>query len=142
MEKEKEKLRTKSIGTKVSDDEYAALEKLAEARGLNMGEWFRELVLAELIAHPAEQTILAEILALRMLFLNTVQMFGAGRELTTEELRKLIEKVDRDQQRRGGKLHCYRWHYIWSKYRHSDFQWNRSSRHKLVCNQHHGNGPW
>jgi hypothetical protein len=36
MEKEateKTVLRNKSIGTKVSEDEYAALEKLAEARG-------------------------------------------------------------------------------------------------------------
>jgi hypothetical protein len=31
-------LRTKSIGTKVSDDEYAALENLAQARGLTLGE--------------------------------------------------------------------------------------------------------
>jgi len=30
---EKTTLRNKSIGTKVSEDEYAALEKLAEARG-------------------------------------------------------------------------------------------------------------
>jgi hypothetical protein len=83
MEKEateKSTLRNKSIGTKVSEDEYAALEKLAEARGLTLGEWLRELVLAELIAHPAEQVILAEVLALRMLYLNTVQILGPGRE--------------------------------------------------------------
>jgi len=92
MEKEateKSTLRNKSIGTKVSEEEYAALEKLAEERGLTLGEWFRELVLAELIAHPAEQVILAEVLALRMLYLNTVQILGAGRELGTEDLRKL-----------------------------------------------------
>jgi hypothetical protein len=77
-------LRNKSIGTKVSEDEYAQLEKLAEARGLTLSEWFRELVLAELIAHPAEQVVLAEVLALRMLYLNTVQILGRGRELTTE----------------------------------------------------------
>lgn len=53
---EKSTLRNKSIGTKVSEDEYAALEKLAEARGLTLGEWLRELVLAELIAHPADWT--------------------------------------------------------------------------------------
>src|SRR5581483_9855112 len=92
-------LRTKSIGTKVSEDEYAQLEKLAEARGLTLSEWFRELVLAELIAHPAEQVILAEVLALRMLYLNTVQILGRGREVTTEELRKLIERVDRECER-------------------------------------------
>ena len=101
MEKEKNVLRNKSIGTKVSDDEYAQLEKLAEARGLTLGEWLRELLLAELIAHPAEQIILAEVLALRMLYLNTVQILGAGRELTTDDLRKLIEKVDREKQRKA-----------------------------------------
>jgi hypothetical protein len=101
MEKEateKTTLRNKSIGTKVSEEEYAALEKLAEARGLTLGEWFRELVLAELIAHPAEQVILAEVLALRMLYLNTVQILGRGREVTTDDLKKLIERVDREKQ--------------------------------------------
>jgi RHS repeat-associated protein len=68
---EKNVLRNKSIGTKVSDEELSQLEKLAEARGLTLSEWLRELALAELIAHPAEQIILAEILALRMLYLNT-----------------------------------------------------------------------
>jgi len=76
---EKPILRSRSIGTKVSDEEYAQLEKLAEARGLTLSEWLRELVLAELIAHPAEQVILAEVLALRMLYLNTVQVLGRGR---------------------------------------------------------------
>jgi hypothetical protein len=95
---EKPLLRNKSIGTKVSDDEYAQLEKLAEARGLTLSEWFRELALAELIAHPAEQIILAEILSLRMLYLNTVQILGQRGELTTEQLRKLIERVDGEKQ--------------------------------------------
>ena len=31
-------------------------------------------------------------------YLNTVQILGAGRELTTEDLRKLIERVDREKQ--------------------------------------------
>ena len=38
---EKAVLRNRSIGTKVSEEEYARLEKLAEARGLTLGEWFR-----------------------------------------------------------------------------------------------------
>ena len=42
MEKEKSVLRNKSIGTKMSDEEYGELEKLAEARGLTLSEWFRE----------------------------------------------------------------------------------------------------
>jgi hypothetical protein len=57
----------------VSEEEYAQLEKLAEERGLTLSEWLHELALAELTAHAAEQVILAEVLALRMLYLNTVQ---------------------------------------------------------------------
>jgi hypothetical protein len=46
MEKlEKSVLRNKSIGTKVSEDEYGQLEKLAEGRGLTLSEWLRELAL-------------------------------------------------------------------------------------------------
>jgi len=99
MEKDKPVLRNRSIGTKVSEEEYAALEKLGSSRGLTLSEWFRELALAELVAHPADEIILSEVLALRMLYLNTVQILGAGRELGTEELRKLIERVDREKQR-------------------------------------------
>ena len=32
-------LRTRSAGAKVTDREYAEIEKLAQARGLNVGEW-------------------------------------------------------------------------------------------------------
>jgi hypothetical protein len=101
MEKEKPEksaLRNRSIGTKVSEEEFARLEKLAEERGLTLSEWLRELALAELIAHPADEIILAEVLGLRMLFLNTVQALGKQGEVTTEQLRKLIERVDGEKQ--------------------------------------------
>lgn len=98
---EKTVLRNKSVGTKVSDEEYAQLEKLAEARGLTLSEWLRELVLAELIAHPAEQIILAEVLGLRMLYLNTVQILAQKGTVTTEELRQLIDRVDREKQHKA-----------------------------------------
>jgi hypothetical protein len=100
---EKPILRSRSIGTKVSDEEYAQLEKLAEARGITPGEWFREVVLGQLATAPAEsaeQVILSEVLGLRMLYLNTVQALGHG-GLTTEELQKLIERVDREKQRKA-----------------------------------------
>lgn len=54
-------------------------------KSIGVGEWCREV-------------ILAEVLALRMLYLNTVQLLGRGRELTTEDLRKLIDWVDREKQ--------------------------------------------
>jgi hypothetical protein len=38
--------RTRSVGTKLSDEEYAQLESLAAAQGVTPGECVRELVLA------------------------------------------------------------------------------------------------
>ncbi|HKM48868.1 MAG TPA: hypothetical protein VJX69_14850 [Terriglobales bacterium] len=105
MEKlEKSVLRNKSIGTKVSEDEYGQLEKLAEGRGLTLSEWLRELALTELTAHPVDEIILAEVLGLRMLFLNVVRVFGQDGEVTTEQLRKLIERIDREKQGKAAAL--------------------------------------
>ncbi len=39
-------LRTRSAGAKVTEKEYAEIEKLAASRGLNVGEWCRETLLA------------------------------------------------------------------------------------------------
>ena len=38
-------LRTKSIGFKVSEEEYARLETAAQAIGRTLGEWCREVIL-------------------------------------------------------------------------------------------------
>jgi len=38
-------LRTKSIGFKVSQEEYAQLETAAQASGRTLGEWCREVIL-------------------------------------------------------------------------------------------------
>ena len=48
--------RTRSVGTKLTDEEYAQLESLAAARGVTPGEWVRELVL-EAFGKPAAEAI-------------------------------------------------------------------------------------
>lgn len=100
-------LRTRSAGAKVTEKEYAEIEKLAEARGLNVGEWCREVILAAMAEAGAEtpsaETLLAEIMALRMVFLNVMAYIGAGRELTTEKMKELIERADQERFRRTDK---------------------------------------
>lgn len=88
--------RTKSLTAKVTEEEYVRLLELATAAGQSMGEWARTVLLAQV--NSSQEIILAEILALRMLYLNSVQILGQRGELTTEELRKLIERVDREKQ--------------------------------------------
>ena len=65
-------LRTKSVGTKVSEAEFALLEERARGAGMRLGEWVREALLSA----PAEsgpdsgEVALSEVLALRSLLLN------------------------------------------------------------------------
>ena len=54
-------LRRKSIGFKVSEEEYAQLEKAARAGGCTLGEWCREVVLARASDAERRDPALAEI---------------------------------------------------------------------------------
>ena len=72
------------------------LEERARSSGLTLSEWVRDVLLAAPVEPGAEagsEVVLAELLALRSLFLNL--QFRAGREpLTEAELRGLIDRAD------------------------------------------------
>jgi hypothetical protein len=86
-------LRTKSVGTKVSEAEFALLEERARGAGMRLGEWVREALLSA----PAEsgpdsgEVALAEVLALRSLLLN---LHFRSATIPEAEMRGLIERAD------------------------------------------------
>ena len=86
-------LRTKSVGTKVSEAEFALLEERARGAGMRLGEWVREALLSA----PAEsrpdsgEVALSEILALRSLLLN---LHFRSATIPEAEMRGLIERAD------------------------------------------------
>jgi hypothetical protein len=93
----KSDLRVRTVGTRVCEEEYQALERLAQAQGQTLSEWTREVVLAQLnptTAIPTEETVIAEVLALRTILLNVLFRIANGERLTEEEMRKLIERAD------------------------------------------------
>ncbi len=92
-------LRTKSVGTKVSEEEFAALESRARARKLTLSVWVR----AELLEPRADgggaagEVLLGEVLALRTILLNLMFSLTNGKPVTPEAMRELIEKADGDK---------------------------------------------
>jgi hypothetical protein len=89
-------LRTKSVGTKVSEAEFALLEERARGAGMRLGEWVREALLA---APPESgpdsgEVALGEILALRSLFLNLHFRAAKGETIPEPEMRALIGRAD------------------------------------------------
>jgi hypothetical protein len=90
-------LRVRTVGTRVCEEEYQALERLAAARGQTLSEWTRQIVLAQLNptkASSTEETVIAEVLALRTILLNALFRIAQGEKLTAEEMQKLIERAD------------------------------------------------
>src|SRR5260370_7501582 len=91
--------RTKSISTKVTDDEYARFERLAV--GQTLSEWVRDVLLATATARPADQVLLAEFLALRTIVLNLHFAAATGETPTADALKRLIQRPPQDKIRQA-----------------------------------------
>jgi hypothetical protein len=65
--------RTRTVGCKMTDNEYERLSAVAEGDGMTLGEWVREVLLERADGRKPsviEETLLAEVLALRTILLN------------------------------------------------------------------------
>jgi len=87
--------RTKSISTKVTDEEYAQFEALAGQQTIS--EWAREVLLKATKSNASEQAVLAEVLALRTILLNVHFAVSQGQTLTDEKMQQLIERADQNK---------------------------------------------
>ena len=104
-------LRTRSAGAKVTEKEYAEIEKLAASRGLNVGEWCRETLLARVngqepraatdCAGTGQVALMAELVALRAILLNVLFKLAKGQTLTAQEMQGLIDRADSDKLRKA-----------------------------------------
>ena len=98
-----DQLRNRTVGSKVTESEYAQLAATAEREGVTVGEWCRDVLLARVNAGrtiaitAAEQALLAEIVALRAIVLNALYKLAPQEDLTDQDLDRLIERADRDR---------------------------------------------
>ena len=104
-------LRTKSVGTKVTDEEYAELERAAKTGGKTLGEWCRETLLARVnnqepraatdCVGTGQVALMAELSALRAILLNVLFRQSNGERLTAEEMQRLVDRADSDKLRKA-----------------------------------------
>jgi hypothetical protein len=91
--------RTKSIGTKLTAEEYAQIVRVADGRTLS--EWLRDVLLGMVAPQPAHHVLLAEVLALRTMLLNLQFAVASGEPLTTDAMKRLIDRADEEKYRRA-----------------------------------------
>jgi len=88
--------RPRSVGTKVTDEEYALIAQ-ATGDAQSISEWVRGALLAAATSEPADCIIVAELLALRAILLTLHFAVAAGETLTTEAMQRLIDRADADK---------------------------------------------
>jgi hypothetical protein len=100
-------LRTKSISSKVTEEEYGGLADLAQASGQSMSEWVRGILVEQLERQAAggrEEAVLAELLGLRAILLNLLFTMAKGEAMTAEQMQTVIERADDGKAERARKL--------------------------------------
>jgi hypothetical protein len=98
--------RTKSIGVRVAESDFARLQTLAEASGKPLGEWCREVLLKVAdhpIGTPVEQALLAEVIGLRTIVGNLVYAFTSDGKVSREQMASIVERArfNQNQTRYG-----------------------------------------
>ncbi|MBM3787693.1 MAG: ribbon-helix-helix protein, CopG family [Acidobacteria bacterium] len=95
--------RTRSVGTKLTEEEFARLESLAAATGQSVSEWARSALLAAATPTPtvpnpnpnnSNDVVLGEVRALRAIVLNLFFDLANGEEITVESVKEIIAKAD------------------------------------------------
>jgi len=104
-------LRTKSIGFKVSKEEYAQLDAEAQTSRRSLGEWCREILLASVngqepkvatdSADTGDVALMAELVALRAILLNVLFKLAKGQPPTAHEMQGLIDRADSDKLKKA-----------------------------------------
>ena len=95
--------RTETISTRVTEDEYKDLEAIAQAKGVTMSEWVREVLLNQRGSADGEDVILAELMALRVIVVNIVSAQAQGQTMTRERITELIRTADKERFRHANE---------------------------------------
>ena len=98
-------LRTHSVGTKLTDEEFAAV--IAACPEPTLSEWIRRVLLTAARQQSVDQLILAELLALRAIVVTMHFSLANGEKLTPDTLHRLMaladdEKFQKASQRLAG----------------------------------------
>jgi hypothetical protein len=88
--------RTKSLGTKLTEDEFAQCQ--ARAGTHTLSEWVRAtLLLSDRPPDPLVQALFAEVVALRTILVHLHFAVANGDPLTVDQMQTLIDGADHDR---------------------------------------------
>ncbi|MDR3799633.1 MAG: hypothetical protein P4K93_15875 [Terracidiphilus sp.] len=94
--------RNRSLNTKLTATEAAAVDAAAGTEGKAVGEWLRDLVLRELGRGTSQLQSLAaigEIVGLRLLLINTLEPLLRGDKMTADQFKEMLRYVKANKRK-------------------------------------------
>jgi hypothetical protein len=101
-------VRSRSIGFRVTESDFASLQALAKLERRPLGEWCREVIFEWVKDHYGssavlDQVILEELLALRMIVTSLLYDHMKD-EIRPEQMEKLFSQVDQAKLKRAEEI--------------------------------------
>jgi hypothetical protein len=96
-------VRNRTVGIKVTDEEYEQLEAEAERREVTLSDWGREVLLNQIGEPAGHDVVLAEVMALRTIVINVMSAQAQGESMTREKIAELIRYADKERFRRANE---------------------------------------
>lgn len=98
--------RNKTVSTKLTEVEFAKVERLAEGREQWISEWVRDVLLEAVRDEQSQQRIatFAEVQALRLLLINTLEPLLRGEKMTAEQFKELLRNVKTNKRKAAADM--------------------------------------
>jgi len=96
--------RTRSIGTKITEEEYARIQARASEEAFSISEWCRSVILkaaGDEKPNPESRILLAEVLSLRTILLNLHFAVSQNQSLTADDMQAIIDRADKDKTKKA-----------------------------------------
>ena len=94
--------RNLTLNTKLTEAEFAEVERFCEARKVAFSEWVREVVLRQ-VRNPSETDsplpLFSEIAGLRLLLVNSLEPLLRGEKLTPEQFKEMLRYVKANKRK-------------------------------------------
>jgi hypothetical protein len=96
-----------TLNTKLTELEFAEVERFCESHSVAFSEWVREVVLREVRGsedRPGSVPILGEIAGLRLLLINTLEPLLRGDKMTPEQFKEMLRYVKTNKRRAAADM--------------------------------------
>ena len=95
--------RVESVAIRFTEDELAALEKVAQEKATTLREWAREVLLRE-ARNSRSDALFTEIVATRMLLNLVLKPLACGQVMTAEDFSNVLANVRTTKRKAAGDV--------------------------------------